>query len=905
MIRAPLELKRTPLCAETAALFVPGDNPAAVLGALAVLALEPAPRVYRIAGGFLLRPDARLRGPVPGAIRLRALGQHQFAPVDSQLSPNLLDDECRGLGPCVLMPGTAPKAFDPGQPLALSALLSFGPTRRPSFTPLAEPTVRAQEIREVILDRPENDAEEMLNQAGQGIGEQEQSPEGESSLKGKAEFKAGKAIANLGKALGMGGLEKLGGKLMNKGLNDSPDQLAGLLGRQEAALRELLRKFREGNIEDALKRAMPVSEAPGRGSREAGNANLPIHNLTYSLGNILAGAVGSAANWFTEPDIYAALIAEYRKAADGAIADGDHRRAAFIYGKLLNDWRGAANVLQQAGLHHDAAVLYLQKLNDKPAAARAFEAAGEIDEAIRIYRGIGRHIEAGDLLRRAGDEMAALREFRAGAEQLCERNDFIAAAGLMRARTGDVAQAAEYYRRGWTSRGHAQLAACGVHLMVTQADLENATGVMDVLAEAERFYAAPGQEADAANFFNMAATLAGREALAGQRAELRDRALGGIAHKLRQRAARNDGSTGELLTRSDAWSPAIASDAAFALRATLQKKRTLTGPRATESVVSTMRLCGGPVGPAAWAAATSTLFVTTVDGSIRAFSPERGGADVDIREGLPSAIAVSEDARYLAVQAADIGANDQPVTTLSSYVRRDDGTWRLCRRIAAAPGQDWLALVGAGGTHLLAAPLAGGYRVLGADSLAPRIEPGPPPQGLAVQRPFLLRMQAKDSPAGWLLLMFAARCAYFRWLETKPAQWHESALHWQPNLPLAGGVSVARTGADTVEVAGLNEFGSLYWSRLEFAGTGLQRAESRVVAAQGDFLCCTLCGPGRIAAVGRSQVAFFTRQVENFAFKAAVKTSTQQAASCHYADGTRELVILCADGTLQLVPAPF
>lgn len=903
MISAPLQVRRTVAVAETAALFVPGDDPALVLGLLAELALEPTPRVYRTFGGFLVRPDAPVRGNCPGAIRLRALGQHLFAPLDAQLSPNLLDDEARGLGPCLLLPGSAPRAFDPAQPLPLSALLAFGEVRRPTFGPIGEPAVRATEIRELILDRAEDDLEEMLQQSGQGIGEEQPSPEGESSLKGKAEFKAGKTIASLGKALGMGGLEKLGGKMMNKGLRDSPDQLEGLLGRQEAALRDLLRKFREGNIEEALRRALPVSEGQGRGSRTTGNSNLPFHNLTYSLGNILAGSVGSAANWFTEPDIYAALIAEYRKAADLAIADGDHRRAAFIYGKLLNDWRGAANVLTNAGLHHDAAVLYLQKLNDKPAAAKAFEAAGEIDEAVRIYRGIGRHVEAGDLLRRAGDEPAALREFHAGANQLCERHDFVGAGTLIRQKAGSLAEAAEYYRRGWVSRGHAQVPACGLHLLVARADLADQPGVLEVLKEGERYFAAPGQEADAAGFFNMAATLANREALKDRRAELRDRALCGIAHKLRQRAARNDTSGGELLSRSDAWGPAVVSDAAYALRAVVQGKRA-TGPRAADTVVSTLRLCGGPVGPIAWAATAGTLFVTTVDGGIRSFSPERGAADVDVREGLPAVIAVSDDAAYLAVQSTGAASAEGPLATLSSYVRRPDGSWRLCRRIATAEGDPWLTLAGSGSEHLLAAPLAGGYRVLGADSLAAKLEPGPPPQNFAVERPCLLRMQPKDGPPGWLLLMFAARCAHLRWLEARPAQWHECAMHWQPHLPLAGALCVLRTGADTVEVAGLNEFGSLYWSRLEVGAAGA-RAESRVVAAQGDYLCATLCGPGRIAAVGRGQTAFFVKQGENFTFKSAVKTATQQAVSCHYADGTRDLLILCADGTLQLVPVPL
>ena len=44
------------------------------------------------------------------------------------------------------------------------------------------------------------------------------------------------------------------------------------------------------------------------------------------------------------------LAAEYRKAAEAAVARGDYRRAAFIYGKLLKDYRSAAGVLSRGNL---------------------------------------------------------------------------------------------------------------------------------------------------------------------------------------------------------------------------------------------------------------------------------------------------------------------------------------------------------------------------------------------------------------------------------------------------------------------------------------------------------------------------------------------------------------------------
>src|SRR5204863_9658566 len=132
--------------------------------------------------------------------------------------------------------------------------------------------------------------------------------------------------------------------------------------------RELLRQFREGNLEAALRRALPLGDSGDRGGVADTGSRLPVHNLLYSLGNILGGRSGPAGIWLGGYDVQRELAAEYRKAAERAIRRGDYRRAAFIYGKLLRDYRTAANVLMQGGLHHDAAVLFLDKVGDVLAA---------------------------------------------------------------------------------------------------------------------------------------------------------------------------------------------------------------------------------------------------------------------------------------------------------------------------------------------------------------------------------------------------------------------------------------------------------------------------------------------------------------------------------------------------------
>src|SRR5262249_5442300 len=149
------------------------------------------------------------------------------------------------------------------------------------------------------------------------------------------------------------------------------------------------------------------------------------------------GGGGRAGIWLGGFDVQQELLREYRRAAEEATRRGDFRRAAYIYAKLLRDYRQAANVLAQGGLHHDAALVYLHKLGDKPAAAGAFESAGEIDRAVELYRECGRHVQAGDLLSRVGEDEAALAEYVLAADQLVRMHqDYLGAGELLASKAG-------------------------------------------------------------------------------------------------------------------------------------------------------------------------------------------------------------------------------------------------------------------------------------------------------------------------------------------------------------------------------------------------------------------------------------------------------------------------------------
>ncbi|MCB9895977.1 MAG: hypothetical protein H6839_16205 [Planctomycetes bacterium] len=883
---------------ECAAWYVPGRDPAAILDGLAGLGIEPLPRMYRIAGGFMVRPDAPTRDAFPGGLRLAEIAEGVFVPIDAELSPALLADEVSGLtrgGGVVCLPEGF-YALDLAKPLRLSEILAPERLRRREWKPLPEAAERANTISQFIYDRPEDDAEQVLNQGGEGIGEEEAGPDESGagrSMLGGMEFAAGKALGGLGKLLGSGGMQKAGGKLMGKGINNDPNRLKGLLGKQEAALRDLLRRFREGNIEEALRRALPVGGEAGRGARASMSSSLPFHNLMYSLGNLIGGGSGGTSMWFTEPDVYGALVAEYRNAAEQARRDGDFRRAAFIYGKLLSDYRTAANVLQQGGLHRDAAVLYLQKLNDPLSAARSFEAAGEVDEAVRLYRKIGQHVPAGDLLRKAGDEPAALDEYRTAGRLLADGGEYKSAGELLMAKSADPEEALYFFRQGWRARPHPNSVPCAVHMAVIHADRDEPEKLVALTDEADRFFNPPGNEATAAHYYNMLATLARRESLQRRRAELHDRALNGLANKLRQRS----GATHTLLFESKAWSNALVSDAQFALRAEA-RRRPRQGPK-TDGIVSSVQIATGVVTCASMSEQTGQLFVGFRDGRIFGFSPSKG--TVLVRDAGPPVLALACNEQGELVTAMHHAPDDW--RDFSCYVRARDGQyqrgrgnlllWHDTRLLCAGEvqGRNQTVLEDNSRSQL---------SLRQGEGLDPYVDYDAPATSAVAAA--LVRT---GNVTG--LLVVGDRKVY--WLPTLNAlrtvtEWQSAASHWRPMGFIAGAELSIRPGVPgDIEMAGRNEHGSLYWSGMK-AGTFGLRCESRIVAARGDYLCAALHAPGKVAGVTGSHVNWFRKDGEGFALKSITQVSTPDAVAAFHCADTNELLVLSGQGRVSMISVP-
>ncbi|RUL85749.1 tetratricopeptide repeat protein, partial [Tautonia sociabilis] len=695
-IRLPLSLRRRSEPAPAEAFLLPGGGAAAALALLGGPAGEDA-LVFEVAGGLLVAggggeggPSARPRPnspAAPGAIRLRRLGASLFLPVDADLVPALLPDEVEGLTRdrgLVVLPGGSVLMFDPSRPLPIPLLLASDPLDAPPWEAPPPGPSRADRLVEVTLERPGDVADDGLDAAGDDIGTEEPRPRDTGAprrLVGGAQLGIGRGMMWLGQKLGMKGLASFGAGWIGSALSMAPRLGEALLGKQEGALRDLLREFREGDIDRALRRAPPLGKGIERGAATAGTADLPDRDPTYSLPEILGSSAaggGRAAYWLGGLDVQQELIREYHKAAQAAARRGDYRRAAFIYARLLEDYRLAANALLRGGLARDAALILLEKLDDRPAAARAFEAAGEFDRALELYRAVGDFERAGDLLGRLGEHDLALDAYTAAADRIVDRErDHLRAGELLRSRAGRPDLAVRYFEAGWADRPGPGAIGCALELARSLADEGDADRLRALVVEADALLAPPGLEPDASRFYNELARLADRPALAPCRDELRDLALLGLAGKLRQLAASrpSPGIVSTLFGSAQGWAAELIRDAEYAVRVSC---RPSSSPAPAPPRIAELRPCrvaDGPLATAAVVPAAGVAFLGTWAGDVVLLELATGRSTRLGRYDMPVAsLAAHPSGRAVAVlwHNADSGR-----TVLAAYSRRPDGSFQM------------------------------------------------------------------------------------------------------------------------------------------------------------------------------------------------------------------------------------
>ncbi len=897
-------------------LLLLSSDPADVLSLLAQigpLAGGSPPTIHEVAGGFLIRLPQSVTHLFPGVVRLRQRAPNLFLPVAAELRPTLFPDEAsalvqkRGL---VFLPCGQALAFEPDRSVPLSRFVAARRLPLGPWRPLPEPPLLADRLSQVLLDRPDDSPETVFSTGGEDIGVEEPEPPKVGP--------AGRARASIRQGLGQG-LSWLGRKLGWKRLAQLGSQMADAArqmlqaisdsarGRQEAALRALLRKFQEGKLEEALRRALPFGEGGGRGNQPTGDSSLPTHNTSYSLGNILGGA-GPGGLWTVGLDVQAQLAAEYRKAAEAATARGDYRRAAFIYGKLLRDYRLAADALSRGGLHHDAAILYLEKVQDVLAAARSFEAAGEFDRAVQLYRQRKQHVLAGDLLRRIGDEQQAVREYEQALEQLLQSEVFLAAGNLALEKLHRTETAEACFWAGWNQRPSGSPLPCLHRLVRLLAEGKATAYFLTVVDEATRYLEQHGSENDCSSFFTEVVRLADRPNLAGVRDRLRDKALLGLAARLRSRA-QVESSPGNLVStlfgQSGLWSAPQVSDAEAAWRASLPTRKVASRPAGKRAIIQT-RLHYGTVQAACVAGNNGQLFVAFADGTLCCFDPMHGALhSLPALTGSVCSLATDPKARMLLA----LSLGDQACYELATYLYVGESRYSplLTRKALTGPGP---------GAQLSPLVFVGSEPrgvVWWQDGLVVLHGANPLPVGRtgAEERedfPDLEGVLPVPTPEWNRLLLFNEQAAALCWVPSyrlvgAPLGW---IARPRPGLLASQTFRTSRVGEGMqVEVVRVGaEDGRLLWSRLLVEDANRLELQTSAISKTEGYLGATQISPQRLAAIHEGGIDWLYVHRRRLEVVSSTAINLGGACGCFFSPPTGELLIVCRDGYLVRVGTP-
>jgi hypothetical protein len=871
---------------------------------------EALPEIYPIVDGLLVKFERNgpgpSCGPLAGIILLRAVAENLYVPADAELVPPLLEDEATALGRqrgLVFLPGERVLEFNPRDPLPGSALLALPNLLRESWSPLPDPPPLADRLAEITLEQPEPPSEVILEMGGEGIGTDDPRPEesgAPAQVLGNAAYGLGKALAWLGTQLHLRGLARAGANLMNSAMNLAPRLSESLLGRQEASLRDLLREFRQGNIERALRRALPLGDDTARGAVPAQNSRLPINNILYSLQELLGGDQRTPGIWFGRFDAYHELQKEYRKQAELAVRRGDYRRAAFIYGKLLRDFRSAAAALSQGGLHHDAAILYLARLHDAQAAAREFDAAGEIDRALALYRKHGDHAAAGDLLRRAGEDERALEEYRLAALKLAGNGQDYEAGELLLARAQRPDLAAVFYQGGWDHRPYGAPISCAIRLAQHHGQAEARPELVALVTEVEGYLGTQGSDTEVSEFFSEVARLANRPALATLRDDLRDRALMGLAARMRQRAPQaRSGDLASALLASWEWDAAQVSDAAYAVKAVARRTPLEAPTRPTVNVKkpgqaaltwTALPTRGGVVRAVCQAPESGDLFVGFSTGEVFCFRPQRGEASRLHDEPEPLCSLATDPPGNVLVSLTTNEAGEGRLTTYSQG--RATGSRQVdhvdsCTWLAPLIQQDCLGLYKYDSMH-----------ILDVFSLLPSHQGVVGNADEYMEAAVLLPC---PGPSLNLLALRKGELAYYENLQayrttTWSIDWsplaEENSSLWHPV------VSGLRMDAENLELAAVGKDGILFWAGVEISDGLLARVDSRSYAGGDAFFAAALVSPRLIVAVTRNTLQWLRRSGSGFRRVATQLHNLPTVVACFPYYRGNELLLVCNDGTV-------
>jgi hypothetical protein len=198
-------------------------------------------------------------------------------------------------------------------------------------------------------------------------------------------------------------------------------RLSSVIGwRQGAYLRKVMKMFDDGDLQEALRHALPVDGDPTRNLGQAFGAPGRRDSLD------LSGAPGGAVNLGLSPDFQQHLRQLYRAAFERLDRAGRIDEALFVLAELLNARQEALDYLEKHGRAAQAAELALRWEMPPATCVRLLLLAGDWKRAIQVARRDGDFAAViAALSAKNSEHVPKLR--LAWGESLADRGDYLGA----------------------------------------------------------------------------------------------------------------------------------------------------------------------------------------------------------------------------------------------------------------------------------------------------------------------------------------------------------------------------------------------------------------------------------------------------------------------------------------------
>lgn len=239
-------------------------------------------------------------------------------------------------------------------------------------------------------------------------------------------------------------------------------RLGTIIGRRQAEyVRTMLRMFDEGDLDQALRYAIPLRDEAGEAGPPALSVPKPRTELTIGLDDVGRGR----ALHFSE-NLFDHLRKLYRQAFERLDAQGRHQEAAFVLAELLRQNEEAVSYLERKGELRLAAELSEARGLPPPLIVRQWMLARDTSRAVLIAR---RHDAFAQAVERLGDSREGNELRQLWAENLAEAGRYLAAVDVARPLPG-----ARRLRLRWADLGIELGGEAGARLLAQRPGIEAA-----------------------------------------------------------------------------------------------------------------------------------------------------------------------------------------------------------------------------------------------------------------------------------------------------------------------------------------------------------------------------------------------------------------------------------------------